>query len=193
MFFRRGVAVAEDSACPGYQVPFAESIPKSHRRHYHGGRSHHRGEAGEEIVASGRRHGRARPRHAVRPALGLACAAELAVTSRRRRILALATRDAKGAVRRDDVRDAVDRHCEEQRERSNPSIRAKEEWIASLSLAMTEASNLTSRTPPPRGSASRCRRATSSQPDEGEGAFAEQRLEIAQAFDVGDVEFTARL
>jgi hypothetical protein len=31
------------------------------------------------------------------------------------------------------------------------------------------------------------------QADEGEGAFAQQRFQIAQAFDVGDVELKARL
>jgi len=39
----------------------------------------------------------------------------------------------------------------------------------------------------------RCRRAIHRQADEGERACAEQRFQIAQAFDVGDAEFAAGL
>ena len=99
----RGVAIAEDSARSGLSGAVRERHQGSDRRHYHGGRPDHRSKAGRgDRGVRQRRHGRAGPRHALRPALGLA---------RRRRtrwpggspaaILALATLDAKGAVRRD--------------------------------------------------------------------------------------------
>ena len=94
---------------PGYQVPFAQAIREATGLTTIAVGLITEAEAGrgDRSLRQGR-HGRAGARHALRPALGLA---------RRRRtrrpgrspaaILALAALDAKGAVRRDHVRDAV--------------------------------------------------------------------------------------
>ncbi len=94
---------------PGYQVPFAQAIREATGLTTMAVGPDHGSQAGrgDRGLRQGR-HGRARPRHALRPALGLA---------RRRRtrrpgyrtaaILALAARNAEGAVRRHHVRRAV--------------------------------------------------------------------------------------
>ncbi len=94
---------------PGYQVPFAQAITPGDRRHHHGGRPDHGSEAGrrDRGIRQGR-HGRAGARHALRPALGLARRGRTRRPGRgAAAILALATLDAKGAVRGHDLRHAV--------------------------------------------------------------------------------------
>ena len=106
---------------PGYQVPFAQAIKQATGvttiavgliTEAEAGRGHRRVRQG--------RHGRAGARHALRPALGLARRGR---TRRPRRsaaaILALATLDAKGAVRRHHVRGAV------RKQELSSSLRAK--------------------------------------------------------------------
>ena len=94
---------------PGYQVPLAQAVKEATGVTTIAVGLITEAKQAEDIVGFRQgRHGGAGARHAVRPALGLA---------RRRRtrrrslgaaaILALATLDAKGAVRRDHVRDAV--------------------------------------------------------------------------------------
>ena len=98
---------------PGYQVPFAQAIKQATGvttiavgliTEAEAGR-------GDRRLRQGR-HGRARARHALRPALGLARRRRTRRRGRRAAaILALAALDAEGAVRRDHVRDAVTQHC----------------------------------------------------------------------------------
>ena len=72
-FLRRRVAVAENSARPRLSGAVGAGDQGGDRRHHHGGRPDHGSQAGrgDRRVRQGR-HGRARPRHALRPALGLA-------------------------------------------------------------------------------------------------------------------------
>ena len=105
----RRVAVAETPLGPGYQVPFAQAIREATGLTTIAVGLITEAEAGrgDRRLRQGR-HGRARARHAFRPALGLACGGRTRRRSLRpAAILALAALDAEGAVRRDDVRDEV--------------------------------------------------------------------------------------
>ena len=94
---------------PGYQVPVRASPETINRRQHHRGRPDHAGKAGRgDRRLRKSRYGRARPRHAVRPALGLARGGR---TRRPRRsaagLLARPAARIEGSVRSDVVRDEV--------------------------------------------------------------------------------------
>ena len=94
---------------PGYQVPLAQAIKQATgvTTMAVGLITEAQAGRGDRGLRQGR-HGRARPRHALRPALGLARRGRTRRPGRcPAAILALAALDAEGAVRRDDVRDAV--------------------------------------------------------------------------------------